>query len=81
MNGMTTLAVDLPNPAFDLMIRSSAWLTDEDVWRSVLAAFPAPQPVYAQQIRQAVLHRKAEGQNHLLLVSVRDERVGLLTLT
>ncbi|EIN05395.1 Serine/threonine-protein kinase [Punctularia strigosozonata HHB-11173 SS5] len=79
-NGITTLAVDVPSSVFDIMTRNAAWLTDEDVWRSLLAAFPIPQPGYAQQVRQAALNRKADGQRYLLLVSVRDERVGLLTL-
>ncbi|KAJ7163895.1 kinase-like domain-containing protein [Mycena crocata] len=79
--GMPTLAVDVLPAVFDAMIKTSAWLTDEEIWKALAAAFPAQQWTYAQQIREAVVKRKTEGHAYILLFAVREERVQLLKLT
>lgn len=80
-SGMPTLAVDVPAAVFDLMTRSSAWITEEEPWKSLLSAFPTPQPAYANQIRDAVAKRKAEGHRFILLFAVREDRVQLINLS
>ncbi|KAJ7760657.1 kinase-like domain-containing protein [Mycena maculata] len=79
--GMPILAVDVLPAVFDAMIKGSTWLTDEDVWKALATAFPVQQWAYAQQIREAVVKRKAEGHRYILLFAVREERVQLLKLT
>ncbi|KAG5641706.1 hypothetical protein DXG03_004410 [Asterophora parasitica] len=78
--GLPTLAVDVPPAVFDSMIRNSAWVTEEEAWKSILSAFPTPH-AYAHQVREAVAKRKAEGHRFLLLFAVREERVQLLNLS
>ncbi|KII86233.1 hypothetical protein PLICRDRAFT_114396 [Plicaturopsis crispa FD-325 SS-3] len=80
LSGMPTVGVDVTPTVFDMLTRSAAWLTDEDTWRSVVAAFPSQHTAYAPLIREAVAKRKAEGHKFVLLVGVREERVGLLAL-
>ncbi|KAF9457367.1 kinase-like domain-containing protein [Collybia nuda] len=79
--GLPTLAVDVPPVVFDAMIKSSAWITDEDAWRPIVATFPAQHTAYAQQLREAAIKRKTEGHSYILLFAVREERVQLVTLT
>ncbi|KAJ6607583.1 kinase-like domain-containing protein [Mycena sp. CBHHK59/15] len=79
--GMPTLAVDVLPAVFDSMIRSPAWLTDEEAWKSLATAFPAQQSAYAQQVREAAQKRRTEGHSFILLFAVREERVQLLNLT
>jgi translation initiation factor 2-alpha kinase 4 len=63
------------------MIKNSAWITEEDAWKTILVAFSNQHSSYAQHIREAAAKRKAEGCHYLLLFSVREERVQLLTLS
>ncbi|KAJ7749951.1 hypothetical protein B0H16DRAFT_1675473 [Mycena metata] len=79
--GMPILAVDVLPAVFDAMIKSSAWLTDEEIWKALAASFPVQQWAYAQQVREAVVKRKTEGHPYILLFAVREERVQLLKLT
>ncbi|KAJ7874765.1 kinase-like domain-containing protein [Mycena olivaceomarginata] len=79
--GMPILAVDVLPAVFDAMIKSAAWLTDDEIWKALAAAFPVQQWAYAQQVREAVLKRKTEGHRYILLFAVREERVQLLKLT
>lgn len=58
---MRILAVDVLPAAFDTMIKSAAWLTDEETWKVLAAIFPVQQWAYAQQVREAAVKRKAEG--------------------
>jgi translation initiation factor 2-alpha kinase 4 len=78
---MPILAVDVLPAVFDAMIRSAAWLTDEEIWKAMAATFPVQQWAYAQQVREAVMKRKTEGHRYILLFAVREERVQLLKLT
>ncbi|KAJ6576175.1 hypothetical protein DFH09DRAFT_1454036, partial [Mycena vulgaris] len=78
--GMPILAVDVLPYVFDAMIKSSTWLTDEEIWKALAATFPVQQWAYAQQIREAAVKRKAEGYPYILLFAVREERVQLLKL-
>ncbi|KAL6299472.1 kinase-like domain-containing protein [Sparassis latifolia] len=78
--GLPTLAVDIPLTVFEEMAKSNAWIADEDAWKVIATAFPPQLTLYAHQIRDAVLKRKADGHQFLLLFTVRDENVHLLTL-
>jgi translation initiation factor 2-alpha kinase 4 len=78
--GLPVLALDVPATLFDALVRSAAWVSDDEAWRPLVGAFPVGQGAYAQQIRDAAARRRAEGHAFLLLSAVRDERVGLLTL-
>ncbi|KAF5376991.1 hypothetical protein D9615_007308 [Tricholomella constricta] len=79
-SGLPTLAVDVPPAVFDAMTRSSAWITEDEPWKSILSVFPTPH-AYAHQVREAVAKRKAEGHRFLVLFAVREERVQLLNLS
>lgn len=78
--GMPMIAVDMPPAAFDSISRNNQWLTDDDVWRYTIVGIFAQQTVYANQIRDAVLRKKEEGAEFVLLFSVKEERVSLLSL-
>ncbi|KAF7297638.1 hypothetical protein MKEN_01386800 [Mycena kentingensis (nom. inval.)] len=79
--GMPILAIDVPPSAFEAMTRSETWLTDEEAWKTLAgASFPNQQWAYAQQVREAVLKRKAEGHAYILVFAVREERMQLLKL-
>ncbi|KAG9128480.1 hypothetical protein FRC07_009703 [Ceratobasidium sp. 392] len=78
--GIQVLAADIPPTAFNAMTSGIAWLSDEDAWKAVLAAFPKDQAGHATQVREEFVKKKAQGHKLLLLLSVRDERVFLFTL-
>ncbi|KAF5357565.1 hypothetical protein D9757_013020 [Collybiopsis confluens] len=77
-NGMPVVAVDISSFLFDALTRNAGWLTDEDVWKSVVGEFSSAG--YAQQVRDTVAKKKLEGNSWILLVGVKEERVGLLNL-
>lgn len=80
-SGMPTVAVDVPPDVFDSMVRNPSWVTDEEVWKPLAAAFPPQTSAYAHQIREAVAKRKTEGHRYVLLFAVREEKVQLLDLS
>ncbi|KAI5119391.1 hypothetical protein M0805_005934 [Coniferiporia weirii] len=73
------LAIDVPPGVFDALARSDAWVTDDDVWRSIVPGFPTQHMTYANQIRDAVARRKSDGAEFLILFAVKEERVALLS--
>ncbi|KAI0320013.1 hypothetical protein OF83DRAFT_1275377 [Amylostereum chailletii] len=80
-SGIPVISVDLPASTFELMCKSSTWVTDDDAWKLIAAAFPLPHTGYSAQVRDAVLRRRTDGHRFILLFAVRDERVHLLTLS
>lgn len=78
---MPVLAVDVSPGLFEAMIKSSAWVTEEEAWKSIASLFPAGYSGYAQSVRDAASKRKAEGHNYILLFAVREDRAQLLQLT
>jgi eukaryotic translation initiation factor 2-alpha kinase 4 len=80
-SGIPMVAVDVVPTTFELLCKSSAWVTDDDAWKAIVASFPIPNPSYAAQIRDAVQRRRAEGNTFVLLFAVREERVHLMKLT
>ncbi|PCH37122.1 Serine/threonine-protein kinase [Wolfiporia cocos MD-104 SS10] len=81
ISGLPTLAVDVPTPMFEEMSKNSNWVTDEETWRAITAAFPSQPLSYLNQIREAIVRRKTDGHQFLFLFAVRDERISLLTLS
>ena len=77
---LPTLAIDVPPAVFDALAKSDTWVTDDDIWRSILPSFPTQHLAYANQIRDAVARRKSEGAEMLMLFAVKEERTALLTL-
>lgn len=75
---MHVVAVDISSSLFDALTRSAAWLTDEEAWRGLVGEFSSAG--YAQQVRETVAKKKSEGNSWILLVGVKEERVGLLNL-
>ena len=73
---MPIFAVDVPPNIFDALVRTSAWVTDDDAWRSILAGYPTANNVYLHQLREAAAKRKG----YILLYALREERVQLLAL-
>lgn len=83
LNGLPVIAVDVAPVIFDAMTRTSAWITDDDAWRSILALFPSGNSPYAQQVRDTVIRKKAENPScgYALLFAVKEERMQLLKMT
>ncbi|KAF8124132.1 kinase-like domain-containing protein [Boletus edulis] len=79
-NGVPMLAVDVPSAVFDMLVRNSNWLHDEDVWKTIAASMPALQTAYAIQLREAVAKRKVEGHPFIILYATREERIQVLSL-
>ncbi|KAG5719281.1 Serine/threonine-protein kinase gcn2 [Termitomyces sp. T112] len=79
--GLPTLAVDVLPAVFDAMTGNSAWIAEEDPWKSIVSMFPSSYTTYAHQVREAILKRKAEGHRYMLLFAVREDRVQLLNLS
>jgi len=79
--GMPVVAIDVPPTVLDSMIRSSAWITEDEAWRNLMPDFLPQHFVYASQVREAVAKRKAEGLHFILLFAVREERIHLLNLS
>jgi len=77
---MHVLAVDVSPAHFDSMVKSSAWITDEEAWKAIAAMFPPGHSGYAQAVREAAAKRKSEGHAYVLLHSVRDDRAQLLAI-
>lgn len=79
---MPTIVIDVGSTVFDSMVKSSSWLHDEDAWKPISAGFPSQHhsSSYPQQIREAVLKKKAEGAKFVMLFNVKDDRVQLLNL-
>ncbi|KAF9561509.1 other/PEK/GCN2 protein kinase [Agrocybe pediades] len=80
MTKMPVIAVDVTPTHFDAMVKSASWVNDEEAWKTILAMFPPVHAGYGPMVREAVLKRKSEGHAHVLLYSVRDERIQLLNL-
>ncbi|KIY47671.1 kinase-like protein [Fistulina hepatica ATCC 64428] len=74
-----TLAVDVPAPVFDGMVRQSGWISDDDVWRALVTGQDI-HPMYAQQVREAVATRKSEGLSYIFLYAVREDKIQVLSL-
>lgn len=79
-HGMPFFAIDVPRDVVDLMTRSSLWITDDDAWKTIVAAFLPGTTAYAQQIREAVAKRRAEGLRWIVLYVVKEDRVQILSL-
>lgn len=77
---MPTIAVDVPSSVFDSMVKSASWLTDEETWKTMCAAFPTQQASYPNLIREAVLKKKGEGYRFVMLYAVKEERMQILQL-
>lgn len=75
------LAMDVPSAVFDALVRSPAWIHDEDVWKTIVALMPTLQTAYAAQLREAVAKKKAEGHPFMLLYAIREERTQILNLS
>lgn len=75
------LAIDVPSTVFDALVRSSNWIHDEDIWKTIVASMPALQTAYAFQLREAVAKRKAEGHPFIILYATREERIQVLSLS
>ncbi|KAI0300075.1 hypothetical protein B0F90DRAFT_1817684 [Multifurca ochricompacta] len=79
-SGIPVVAFDAPANVFDTLCKSSSWVTDDEIWKTVVPLFPLSNTGYAPQIREAVSRRRVEGHHFILLFAVRDSRVHLLTL-
>ncbi|KAF8920390.1 hypothetical protein CPB85DRAFT_1429191 [Mucidula mucida] len=77
-NNMPMLVVDIPPASLALLAKSSTWITDDDAWKSISGTFI--NHIYAQQVRDAVAKRKADGYPFILLYATREERATLLQL-
>jgi len=75
-HGLPIIAVDIPAAAFNAMISDSGagWLTNEEAWRDILAAMPEIPSGRALGIKEALLKKKEEGKQHVLLFHIQNER-------
>jgi len=76
------LAIDVPQAHLEAMLRTSTWISDEEAWKALNVTHPNPPgyPGYNYSIREAVQKRKSEGYPFILLYSIREDRVQLLSL-
>ena len=81
IRGVPVVAMQVSAASFAAMIESPSWITDEDpdALRKVTMTFSAPT-LYAMQIREAIAKRKSDGHYYILLISLRDEKLHLMTL-
>ncbi|KAF8655998.1 hypothetical protein AX16_002818 [Volvariella volvacea WC 439] len=79
-HGVQFLAIDVPATVLEHMTRSSHWITDDDAWKPIFSFFPPGNSAYAQQLREGIARKKSEGVSWILLFSVREDRVQLLSL-
>ncbi|KAF9527861.1 other/PEK/GCN2 protein kinase [Crepidotus variabilis] len=79
---MPVLAVDVTQAHFEAMLRTPAWISDEESWKAMAASYPNPPGYsgYHQSIREAVQKRKSEGNVYVLLFAVREDKGQLLAL-
>ncbi|KIJ54354.1 hypothetical protein M422DRAFT_73814 [Sphaerobolus stellatus SS14] len=79
-HGLPIIAVDIPSLAFNAMIADAeaGWLTNDEAWRTVLAAMPEIPSGRAVAIKDALLKKKEEGKRHVILFHVQDERAFVL---
>jgi translation initiation factor 2-alpha kinase 4 len=77
-SGIPTIAVDVPVLVFDALTKSSAWLSDEEAWKGISSGIASQS--YAHLVREAVLKKRAEGYQFVLLFAVREERVHVFNL-
>ena len=78
-SSIPTIGIDVPPNVFSEM-KSTDWITDDDAFKIVVANFPTPQSAYANQIREAILKRKASGAKFVILFAVREEQGFVLKL-
>jgi translation initiation factor 2-alpha kinase 4 len=78
---MPILAVDVPTSLFDAMTKTTAWITDDEAWRTIISSFAPSHSAYAAQVREAIGKRCDDGHLFLLLFAVRDERIHILPLS
>jgi hypothetical protein len=50
---MPTLVIDVAPAIFDTMVKSQSWITEENAWKPIAAAFSTQHLAYAQQLREA----------------------------
>lgn len=81
LNGIPTLAIDVPTSLFDAMTNATGWITDDEAWRTIISSFAPSHSAYASQVREAVEKRRIDGHPFLLLVAIREERIHLLPLS
>ncbi|KDR70022.1 hypothetical protein GALMADRAFT_255390 [Galerina marginata CBS 339.88] len=79
-NGMPVVAVDVSPAHFDVMTKTSAWISDEEAWKPISSMFPPQHAGYGQTVRDAALKRKVEGHSYIILYAVREDRAQLLAL-
>ena len=75
---MPIIGVDVSPTVFEEMSKNTDWVSDEDAWKNLLAAFPTSHVSYAHQVRDSVIKRKMEGAKFIALYAVREERASLL---
>ena len=75
------LGLDLPSTVFDILSRGDQWVTDDEVWRAVVAGLASSERGYANQIRDVVLRRKEEGAKFLMLYAVKEDRLAVLNFS
>lgn len=80
MPGLRTVAVEVTAAVFDEMAKNANWISSEEALRAIAGGLPPHQSGYAQQIRDAILRLKADGQRYVLLYGIRQDRIALLTL-
>ena len=75
---MPMLVVDLAPAILTALAKSSTWITDDEAWKLLSPSFN--NHTYAQQVRDAVAKRKADGFPFILLYATIEERATLLQL-
>ncbi|KZO91507.1 kinase-like protein [Calocera viscosa TUFC12733] len=69
--GVPVIAIAVSSTVFSRLIADINWVTDDEAWRTVLPVFDTA--TYANQIRDAISLKRADGHRFLWLLSVREE--------
>jgi len=77
-----TFAIDVEGPAFRKMTESSAWLTDDEQFRSILNSASSSKRDYITSIRKTIRNTTASRQVQCYwLFSLREDRAELVILS
>ncbi|KAG7085469.1 hypothetical protein E1B28_003030 [Marasmius oreades] len=74
--GVPVIALDVSPSLFNSLTASAGWATDEEAFKALQGEFITS--AYAQQVREAVARKIADGCSWVLFFVVKDERVGVL---
>jgi translation initiation factor 2-alpha kinase 4 len=71
------VGIDVHPAAWNALVASQNWLTNDTAWRTLLDETPQLQREVAMQLREHINNKRNNGQRFIFLFSLRDEKVFL----